>query len=374
MEQNTVKPVEKITVMKTLVQQNTNLPKLPEIKLDHLYKMTDTAGMFQHAKYTIPRFIDGYCTDDNARCLILTILLEKLGLEPNKIDTIATRCMSFLLYAFNVKNNRFRNFMSFDRRWIEGEGSEDSHGRALWALGMCIGRSKKHAFQETALELWERAIKAADSFYSVRGWVFTLLGIHEYLKRFRKDSSVVGLRNALIKKVLKKFKSNSSDTWLWFEDIASYSNAMIPRALILGSQDRENEGALSIGLKSLEWLISIQMSKDDYFRPIGCKGFYKRNGEIPPFDQQPIETYAMVSTCLDAYRITRQESWLNQVHNAFDWFLGRNDLGKMVYNPETGGCRDGICVDGVNENEGAESTLAFLLSLTELKLFENEYS
>jgi len=296
-------------------------------------------------------------------------------MEPEKIDTIAARCMSFLLYAFNPKNNRFRNFMSFDRRWLEGEGSEDSHGRAVWALGMCIGRSEKHTFQKTAIELWERAISVVNKFSSIRGWTFALLGFYEYLKRFKQDSYSIQIRDALVKKLVQKFKSNSSDEWPWFEDIASYSNAMIPRALILSSpQTGKNNEALSIGLKSLKWLVSVQTSREKFFRPIGCHGFYKRNGEFPLFDQQPIEVYALVSTCLDVYRITHKESWLNQAHNAFDWFLGRNDLGIMVCDPETGGCRDGICGDGVNENEGAESTLAFLLSLTELKLFEHEYS
>jgi hypothetical protein len=373
MGKKAVKPLKKTTFLKTLVQRNIDLPKLPEIKLDHLYKMTDTAGMFQHAKYYIPRFTDGYCTDDNARCLLLTILLEKLGFDTEKIDTIATRCLSFLLYAFNTENNRFRNFMSFDRRWLEIEGSEDSHGRALQALGMCIGISKKRAFLETALELWEKAIRPVGNFYSIRGRIFTLLGIHGYLKRFQGNNHVTDLRDILIKKLLIQFNSNSLDNWLWFEDVASYSNAMIPRALILCSQNGKNREALSIGLKSLEWLITLQTTKEKYFRPIGCKGFYKRNGELPLFDQQPVETYAMVSACLDAYRVTRKKLWLDRTYNIFDWFLGKNDLGKIVYNPDTGGCRDGICIDGVNENEGAESTLAFLLSLTELKIFEKEY-
>jgi hypothetical protein len=352
-----------------LAEQGTNLPKF---KFDHLLTMMDTIGMYQRATFSIPNFIDGYCTDDNARCLILTVLLEKLEFTNKEIDSISSRCMAFIAYAYNSKKHSFRNFMTFDRKWTEDIGSEDSQGRAFWALGVCIGRSEKSKLQKTANNIWDDAINAVHSLKSIRSCAFTLLGIYEYLKRLQGDTHISHLRDILIQKLVHEFNHCASDDWLWFENVVSYSNAKIPHALILNSQNGKNKEALSIGLKSLRWLISIQTSEKNNFRPIGYNGFYKRNDKQAAYDQQPIEIYAMVSACIDAYLITKDDLWFKQAHTAFDWFLGRNDLGAPMYDPKTGGCKDAMLVDRVNENQGAESTLSFLLSLAEMQLMQND--
>jgi hypothetical protein len=352
-----------------LAQQGKNLQKF---KFDHLFTMMDSIGMYHHATFTTPNYIDGYSTIDNARCLILTVLLEKLGLNSKEIDNIAFRCLAFLNHAFNFQNGRFRNFLTFDRKWPEVKGSEDAHGRALWALGTCIGMSEKPNLQKAASQIWEEALHTVNNFKSIRAWAFILMGIDKYLVRLQGDSLVTHIRNTLINKLISKFRDNASDDWQWFEDTVGDSNAKIPHAMILYGRNEKHKESVEIGLKSLKWLISIETSENNCFRPIGNNGCYQRYSKQATYDQQPIEIYAMVSSCIDAYLITKDETWLGHAHKVFDWFLGRNDLGAVVYDPESGGCRDALHVDRVNENQGAESTLAFLLSLAEMQLLHNK--
>jgi hypothetical protein len=346
--------------------------KLPLLKLDHLQRLTDGTGMLQHANFTVPNYTEGYTTDDNARALILTILLEELNREmPAEVERLASRYLAFLWHAFNGETHRFRNFFAYDRRWLEDIGSEDSHGRALWSLGFVLGRSNHQGLRDTASQLFELALPTVAEFINPRAWAFSLIAIHEYLRRFSGDRMAQEMRVMLAERLLDLYRSCSSENWLWCEDLMSYANAQLPQALLLSGQWLDRSDMAEVGLASLRWLADLQRAPEGHFVPIGNDGFYQRDGEKARFDQQPIEAGSMVSACLEAHRMTGDEGWYQEAQRAFEWFLGRNDLGLPLYDPTTGGCRDGLHPDRVNRNQGAESTLAFLLSRVEMQLAEN---
>ncbi|MDP3787453.1 MAG: hypothetical protein Q8R05_07955 [Candidatus Omnitrophota bacterium] len=359
---------KKIT-MHPLEQQ---FPVLPDIKLDHLVRMTDSIGIFQHATFNVPNFSEGYCTDDNARALILTVLLENLGtINPLKINDLTSRYLGFVKYAWDSSIGRFRNFLTFQRNWKEEMPSEDCHGRALWAIGTCIGQSKNEGFTQMSVEFFEKALAPSVSFTSPRAWAFILLGIHEYLQRFHGDRLVRNCLQTLATRLHDLYKANSDAEWQWFESSLTYCDAKLPHALLLSGHDLDNEEMLRAGIEALRWLVKIQTSTRGHFQPVGTDGTYNRGEVKPAFDQQPIEAYATVSACLEAYRITKDKMWYEEASKAFQWFLGSNDLGIPLYDPVTGGCCDGLHINRVNRNQGAESTLSFLLSLTEMTQMEN---
>jgi len=358
----------KSLVTKTLDQRPR---ELPELKLNHLSRMTDSTGVFQHAIFGVPNFSEGYCTDDNARAFILAVLLGELGEEPEQVLSVATTSAAFLHHAFDPQTKRFHNHLSFERGWLDERGSEDCHGRALWALGIGVGRSPFRSFQMMAGQLFARALPALSDFTSPRAWAFGLIGIHEYLQRLSGDSLVNQTRETLTYRLMELFGNNAKPDWGWFEDELSYDNAKLAHALILSGHATGQRQVLERGLQALRWLNELQISEKGHFRPIGSNGFYRRGGTRANFDQQPVEAQAMVSACLEAYRTTSDVWWYEQAQRAFDWFIGWNDLGLELYSPESGGCGDGLHVDRVNGNQGAESTLAFLLSLAEMRLAQN---
>jgi hypothetical protein len=344
---------------------------LPELKLTHLSRMTDSTGVFQHAIFSVPNFGQGYCTDDNARAFILAVLIGELADDAELERRLASTCAAFLHHAFDPAIGRFHNLMSFDRRWLDEQGSEDSHGRALWALGVGVGRSPLRTFQMMAGQLFARALPALTEFSSPRAWAFGLLGIHEYLRRLSGDSVVNQTRETLTARLMELYDRHAHADWHWFEEELSYDNAKLSHALIVSGRATGQEAVLERGLATLRWLTEQQTSGKGHLRPIGSNGFYHRGGARANFDQQPIEAQATVSACLEAYRATSELWWYEQAQHAFDWFIGGNDLGLEIYVPETGGCRDGLHVDRVNGNQGAESTLAFLLSLVEMRQAQN---
>lgn len=343
---------------------------LPPLRLDHVERMSDGTGIFQHAMFNVPNFHEGYCTDDNARALILCNLLDEAGgrSPSEKLDRLATIYLAFLTAAINGETGRFRNFMSHGRQWLEVSGSEDSHARALWGLGTCTGRSRNSGHQKLSAQLFERWVPVVESFSSPRAWALTLLGIHEYLRRFPSHAGVRALRETLTHKLIGLWENCATENWPWFESSATYDNPRLCQALLLSGQSMPHPEALAIGLKSMHWLASLQTTQSGQFRPIGSNGFYHRDGALAVFDQQPVEAQAMVSACLEAFRATQDPWWSRQAKRAFEWFLGRNDLGVPLYDASTGGCGDGLHPDRINENQGAESTLAFHLSLAEMNL------
>ncbi len=345
--------------------------QLPELKLDHLFRLSDSTGIFQHASFTVPNFSEGYCTDDNARALALALMLQKLGLGSRKLAIQAATYAAFLNHAFDRQRGRFRNFMSFERRWLEDAGSEDCQGHALWALGLCVAQAGQGSFQLLAAQLFEQALPVAAEFASPRAWACTLIGIDEYLRRFSGDRRTNQIRENLTTRLMQSYGDTATPDWQWFEEVVSYANAKLPHALILSGRRLGNAAMLETGLMSLRWLVSVQTSPSGAFRPIGSNGFYRRGKERAQFDQQPIEAQATISACIEAYHATNDIFWVAEARRAFEWFLGRNDLGMALYDAGTGGCRDGLHMDRLSQNQGAESTLAFLLALAEKRALQN---
>src|SRR5690349_4396923 len=356
--------------------------EIPALKLDHLERLTDGTGMYQHAVFSVPNYSEGYTTDDNARALIVSVQLEEMsGLAKTELDQhslarvqeLAHRYLAFLWHAFNQEQGRFRNFMDYNRNWLEEVGSEDSHGRALWALGMVLARSRREGLQGMAGRLFEKALPAVLDFISPRAWAFSLLGIQYYLRRFPGDRAVLSVQSDLVRRLMDLYQANRTEDWPWFEDIVTYCNPSLPQALLRYGQANNDEQAIAVGLESLTWLVKIQQSDKGWIMPIGNQGFYPKLGKISYFDQQPVEVYSLMSACLDAFRITGDIGLYDYATQAFEWFFGRNALGVSVYDKATGGCRDGLHIDRLNENQGAESTLSLIQSMLEMKQFAREH-
>lgn len=349
--------------------------ELPPIRLDHLRRMTDGVGLVQHATFSVPNYREGYSLDDNARGLLAAVLLDQLGAAGSVIaGDLATRYLAFIAYAFNADAGRFRNMLSYDGRWLEDYGSEDSHGRALWSLGAVIGRSTHQGWVSLANTLFVQALPAALTCTAPRAWAFALLGIDEYLKRFGEDRGVQRARDELAGRLMRLYEETGAADWPWFEDRLTYDNATLSRALLLAGVSMRRDDYIEAALTSLTWLAGVQSGEHGQFAPIGCLGFYCQGQARTRFDQQPIEAYATIAAYLDAFRATGDAQWRRQATRVFGWFLGDNDLGLALYDAQTGACCDGLQPDRVNQNQGAESTLAFLLASLELRLAEVEAS
>ncbi len=348
--------------------------ELPLLRLDHVVRMSDRTGIFQHALFNVPNYEEGYCTDDNARAFMLCCLLGEAGERASDegLEQHASVYLSFIAAALNTTTGRFRNFMSFGREWLEESGSEDSHARALWALGIGARRAANKGHRGLSAQLFEAAIEAPRSFSSPRAWAFTLLGLNDYLLAHPHAERMGNARRELTGRLVRLWDECATDDWPWFEPTATYDNARLCQALVQSGRAIPDGRALEIGLTSLRWLDSVQETQGRVFRPIGSNGFYARGGARADFDQQPVEAYAMVAGCLEAFRATGEAVWMGAARRSFEWFLGRNDLGLALYDPGGGGCADGLHADRINENQGAESTLAFHLSRVELKLSEQQ--
>jgi glycosyltransferase involved in cell wall biosynthesis len=360
-----------------------SLDQLPELKLNHLSQMTDDTGILQHAIFTVPNRREGYTTDDNARALILAVMLKQLDLEYTDNDrrrkaylpsvNSPSLYLSFLEHAFNPTKGRFKNFLRYDRRWNEPVGSEDCHGRALWALGTVLGRSRGQGCRGAAGRLFEFSLPAALEFNSPRAWAYTLLGIQEYITSYPGDRDAQKVRSALSRRLLEMYESIRRPDWKWFENVLAYGNARLPQSLLLVGAACSDDRMISAGLESLDWLSTVQRCETNgHFVPIGSQGFYRQDGEKARFDQQPLEAAGAVSACLQAYRVTGDSRWRNEAWSALNWFLGDNDLQLPLYDFVTGGCRDGLHPDRANENQGAESTLSFLMALLEMRSLQAE--
>jgi len=358
-----------------------DLHRLPELKLDHVNALTDDTGVLQHAIFTVPNRGEGHTTDDNARALIFTVMLEHAGKDqaekdarekPNlPVANFSARYLSFLHHAFNPATGRFRNFLGYDRRWNEAAGSEDCHGRAVWALGTVLGQSGDHGLQCAAGRLFELSLPAVAEFYSPRACAYTLLGIQQYLDSFPGDRDAQKIRSVLAGRLLDLYESVHQLDWRWFENVLAYGNARLPQAMLLVGLACSDDRMVAAGLESLDWLTETQRSETNgHFVPIGSQGFYRQGGEKARFDQQPIEAAGAVSACLQAYRVTGESRWRDEAWSAFNWFLGDNDLQLPLYDGVTGGCRDGLHPERANENQGAESMLSFLTALLEMSALQ----
>jgi hypothetical protein len=336
--------------------------ELPGVDLRHLHQLTDDVGILQHAKYAIPDRNHGYCVDDNARALIVACRHHALFGASDSLR-LAQRYLAFLGHAFNPGNGCFRNFMSYDRNWLEEQGSEDSHGRALWGLGVAAASLPVSGYRDTAVWLITQAAPAVQSFSSPRAWAFSILGLNEYLRTAPGNEECEYLYLSLALRLCEKFECNAAGDWEWCEDIITYSNAILPYALIIAGRTLDDQSMIDRGVGALRWLLQRQTSPDSHLSIIGNNGWHTRDGQRARFDQQPVDAKGLVLATLAAYTVTRDESWLRDARMCFEWFTGANDLGIALYDQSTGGCCDGLMSDGINLNQGAESTLAWLISL-----------
>jgi hypothetical protein len=345
----------------TLSQQEQ---RLPHINLDHLRHMTDDTGMLQHAKYTVPNRAHGYCVDDNARALIVVTRAYNLDRHDSSLPGLSSIYLSFLDNAFDQETRRFRNFMSYERKWLETTGSEDSHGRAIWALGVMAGSGVNAGQVALATKLFQDALPALEGFSDSRAIAFPILGIESYLRRNGNAHEIRSLLVSLGNRLRDRFRQFATKDWQWHESELTYDNARLSEALIACGRIINDDDMVKTGIEVLEWLRDIQFDPEEgWFAPVGNQGWFPRSGSKAQFDQQPLEAAAMIDACIEAYKTTRREDWIQLATICFNWYLGRNDQQIQLYDHAGGGCRDGLTVDGVNENQGAESTLSYLHSL-----------
>jgi glycosyltransferase involved in cell wall biosynthesis len=338
----------------------------PQMQLSHLLSMCDDTGLLQHAVCSVPDRSHGYCVDDNARALLFACALNAPG-EQRLSETLTSRFAAFVQHAWNPAQKRFRNFMSFDRRWLEESGSEDSHGRTLWALGECVRSDANESRRQWAASLFVEALSATEHFSSPRAWAFTLLGLDAYCVTLPENSHARELRHLLADRLLALLSSIETNEWVWFEEGLAYDNARLPQALIATGITISAPSYVAAGLRSLRWLMTLQTSREGIFRPIGCDSFGDRRAPPRAFDQQPLEAAAAISACLAAWRADGDAKWKEDAARAFSWFLGTNDLSTSLVDVESGSCRDGLHPDRANENRGGESVVSYLLSLAEIR-------
>lgn len=332
------------------------------MNLAHLRSLTDDTGILQHANYSTPNRYHGYCVDDNARALLATSMYYGLRKDESLIPLIQ-KYLAFLFHAFDGKTERFRNFMSYERTWLEEVGSEDSQARALWGLGVAMKYAPSDPIRNMATRLFLEALRRVETFSSPRAWAFILVGLHAYLHVYGGDAAVRRLRILLTEKLYHLFLENADEAWPWCEDAVTYANAKLPHALILSGQWIPDTKMHETGLELLKWLLVQQTAPDGHLSVIGNSGWLARGGLRSNFDQQPLEVMALVEACAEAFRSTGDRGWLEESRRCLAWFLGRNDLQAMIYDFKTGGCCDGLQPHGPNANQGAESTLAWLVSL-----------
>ncbi|WP_084637724.1 glycosyltransferase family 4 protein [Paludibacterium yongneupense] len=340
---------------------------LPEVELGYFLSMCDDTGLFQHAIHSVPDRSHGYCVDDNARALLVACALNQAGATPLP-DVLVARLAAFVQHAWNPDTRRFRNFMGFDRRWLEDRGSEDSHGRTLWALGVCARDDVSASRRRWAAALMREALPPVEGFTSPRAWALTLLGLDAYCATAPADAAAQGMQRLLADRLLALLAFAEMPDWVWFEDGLSYDNARLPQALIATGLRLSHPAYVDAGLRTLSWLIKMQTASAGFFRPVGSDTFGDKRMLPKPFDQQPLEAAATISACLAAKRARHHSDWTVAAGQAFAWFLGGNDLAVPLVDLDNGSCRDGLHADRPNENRGGESVVSYLLALLEMRM------
>ena len=333
--------------------------EVPEPSLDHLKKLTDSTGLYQHAKFTIPNRAFGYCTDDNARAVIAMIKYYSQYPQSDALKLLDTY-LSFTIHSQDDEG-LVRNFMDFSRTWWEKEPAHDAFGRVLWAFGTVIAKPPTPNYLSIAKDCFDKSVKHVQK-QLPRGMAYAILGMSDYLEKFPGASDIKRQLELAADGLVTQYEESKYPDWQWFEDALSYDNAVLPHALFVAGLRFDHKKYLKTAKNTCEFLLS-HTYKGDHFSFIGCNGWYERGGSRASFDQQPLEAASMVLMLRAAYDATQDERFLTLQRKAFDWFLGRNDLRIPIYDFRTKGCNDGLTPDGVNTNQGAESTLSFLLSL-----------
>lgn len=345
-----------VTGMKSLMRMS-----LPEANLSHLQTMTDDTGMLQHSVYATPDRRHGYTTDDNARALIVAAMAWSLFQDKQMLPLMRTY-LSFLHYG-QIQSGRFRNFMSYDRRWLEEDGSNDCQGRVLWALGYLIAHAPDLSAKELANNLFRRTVPNFETILSPRSQALAVLGLHYYLREHDDDAVAREMLAKLADRLNSSVVKRESSDWPWPEEVVTYDNGRLPQALIIAGYVLDDRAIVDRGLVLLRWLLDVQTGSNGHLSFIGNNGWYKRGGEQAQYDQQPLEAAALIGACKAAYRASEDVHWLAEMRRCFEWYLGRNELGVTLVDFKTRGCFDGLQAEGVNRNQGAESLLSWLLSL-----------
>ncbi|HEX7081783.1 MAG TPA: glycosyltransferase family 4 protein [Gammaproteobacteria bacterium] len=339
---------------------------LPAVPLAHLERLTDDVGILQHAKSFVPQREHGYCTDDNARALIVALKLRRHVEDPAALDELIVRYLAFLEHAFDAERGAFRNFLGYDRRWLEEAGSPDCHGRGMWAAGVAAAESEDPRIKGECIALLRAALSHIGTVPDLRAHAMALLGLAAAHKEFAGDRGVKRALRRLGERLLEAFGASREDAeWPWPEEMLTYANAILPHGLIAAGDALGRADMIAAGAAALRWLMGVQ-TIDGRFVPIGNDGWYRRGGPRARFAQQPIEADTSIAACAAAYRATGDTTWIGEATRAYRWFVGYNDLGVPLCDESTGGCRDGLGHSSVNENQGAESTLAWLHALAEM--------
>ena len=355
---------------KVFVKKETIIDPLvmPPFSLDHIKRLTDDTGIIQHAKFGIPNLKEGYCLDDNARAMLMVLMAYKQLKDETAIN-LAPIYLSYINYMQN-KDGTFRNFLSFNRNFLDEVGSEDSFGRAIWALGYLLGNAPNDAYYQTGKVVFFDASQNFENLQSIRGIANTILGISYYLKSNPSDESMKGILKSLAGKLIRHYEENSTENWKWFEALFAYDNGILPLSLLHSAEILQDEKITRIAIESMNFLTSVTF-KEAYLSIIGNEKWYKKDGERSFFAQQPLDALAMVLMYHQAFHLTKDKEYINKLFSCFMWFLGENDLRMSLFDFETKGCCDGFERYGVNRNQGAESSLSYLIShLTVLQAFE----
>ena len=352
--------IQKLEVFKKIIEVNENIGiyKLPKIKLNHLLNLTDNTGIIQHAKHSLPNRFSGYCIDDNARALIAASLYYNKT-KNKEILRLVNTYLSFLYHA-QKKDGYFKDDMSYDKKFNINKSSEDSFGRVIWACGILVNSKIQDDLKDTAKFIFDNAIKNIDSIESLRAQAFSLIGMYNYHKGYN-DKNILDKITSISDKLVERYNHCSSKEWRWFEDSLTYSNGKIPEALFLAYDITKNDKYLKVAEESLNFLSSLVILNKKLVL-IGHNGWYNQNGKRAFYDQQPVNASSMVETYVTAYEVTGNKEYYKKAALAYNWFLGRNSLGQMIYDEATGGCYDGLLPNCVNLNQGAESTICHLLA------------
>lgn len=361
--------IENQDVNERILRQIIDPEIMPEFSLDYVKLLTDHTGIIQHATYGIPNWKEGYCVDDNARALIMSLMAYHLDFpDANKL---LPYYLSFLLYM-QTEDGYFRNFLSYERRFLDEKGSEDAFGRAVWALGYLVDKSPQDSYGKLGEELFRKAEPHFRNLKYFRGISNTIIGVSHYLRRYPAEKYLLETLKDLTGRLTDAFSKTHDEEWHWFEDFLTYDNAILPLSLLHSGAITGDQEVLSIAFGSLKFL-EKHTFKSNYWNPVGNENWYFRDGNMSIYDQQAIETMAMVLMYGQAYEITEDSQYLAKMFSVYQWFLGENSLSIPLYDPETKGCSDGLHRMGINKNQGAESVLAYLIShLTVLQNFRGK--
>ena len=339
--------------------------KLPPVKLDFIISLTDDTGLLQHAKFGTPRREEGYTTDDNTRALIALTKYFQANGSSEIVDTLIDTYLSFVLHM-QRKDGKMHNLLSYDRRFMDYEGSEDCMGRTLWTCGFIMASNLSSEKRLIGKEIFDKLFPWAFYFKSPRSKAFTLMGLNYYQKAYPEDLNLKKSTRQFAEKLQEHYKEEHSKEWHWFESYLTYANGRLPQALFETNRENAHNNLLQIAKESIDFLVEVQMVKDT-FVPIGNRGWYKKGQKRAMYDQQSLEAAVMTEAAISAFRETGNTNYRLTALAIFNWFFGKNTLKLAVYNSENGGCYDGLTPKGLNLNMGAESTICYMSSALEIQ-------